>query len=206
MNKGRKIGLLGGSFNPAHQGHLHLSKEVLRVLGLDEVWWVISPQNPLKKASEIAPYAIRQTQAKTVMHREKRIRLCEIETEQGLRFTQDTIQALIKRYPQHRFVWLMGADNLAQFHRWRGWRRIAAAVPILICDRAPSSHPALRSPAALSLRKFRIFERNFRKLIMLTPPCWGYFFMRRHSESATRLRNLLGDNAFLRHNVIVGND
>lgn len=206
MSKGRNIGLLGGSFNPAHQGHLHLSKEALRVLGLDEVWWVISPQNPLKEASEIAPYAIRLAQAQSILQREKRIRLCEIETEQGLRFTQDTIQALKKCYPHYRFVWLMGADNLAQFHRWRGWRRIAAAVPILICDRAPSSHPALRSPAALSLGKFRISERKFRKLMMLKPPCWGYFFMRRHTESATRLRNLLGDGAFLRHNAKEAND
>jgi nicotinate-nucleotide adenylyltransferase len=193
------IGLLGGSFNPAHAGHIHLSLQAMKKLGLNEVWWLISPQNPLKEKTGIAPYEIRLAQARNILKNHPHIKICEIEKEQSLQFTIDTIKALQKKHPKHHFVWMMGADNLAQFHRWKKWKEIAARIPILICDRSPTSHHALKSPFALSFSRYRMEDSNMRALTKRKPPCWGYFFMPRHPESATRLRNLLGKDAFLSH-------
>ena len=193
------IGLLGGSFNPAHAGHIHLSLQAMRKLGLNEIWWLISPQNPLKEKTGMAPYEIRLAQARNILKNHPHIKICEIEKEQHLQFTIDTIKALQKKHPKYRFFWMMGADNLAQFHRWKKWKEIAARIPILICDRAPTSHRALRSPFALSFAHHRLEDSNLKALTKRKPPCWGYFFMPRHAESASRLRNLLGKEAFFMH-------
>jgi nicotinate-nucleotide adenylyltransferase len=149
------IGLLGGSFNPAHRGHRRVTLAAIRALDLDAVWWLVSPGNPLKAgAPDMAPLASRLASAKH-MARRAPIRATDIEARLGTRYTLDTILALRRRYPRTRFVWLMGADNLAQFHRWRDWRRIARAIPIAVVARPGYDDKALAAPAMGWLRRFR---------------------------------------------------
>lgn len=150
----KRIGLLGGSFNPAHRGHRRISLDAMRALGLDEVWWLVSPGNPLKPAAGMAPLAARLGAAKA-MARRAPIRASAIEADLGTRYTIDTIRALRRRYPRTRFIWLMGTDNLAQFHRWRDWRGIARAVPIAVVARPAYSGRALAGPATAWLRRFQ---------------------------------------------------
>src|SRR5438270_5086383 len=120
-----RIGLLGGSFNPAHKAHRRISLEALRALGLDEVWWLVSPGNPLKEgASDMAPFAARLAAAEGAARR-SRIRVSDFERRVGTRFTFDTVRALKRRYPKHRFIWLLGSDTLPNFHLWRDWRGLA---------------------------------------------------------------------------------
>jgi len=152
--KGPLIGLLGGSFNPAHGGHLRISRFALAALGLDEVWWLVSPGNVLKPAAGMAPLAVRYATARRIARRNP-IRVTAIEAEMGTRYTVDTLHALQRRYPDHRFVWLMGADNLAQFHRWRDWRGIARAMPIAVIARPGYDNRAVASPAMAWLRRWR---------------------------------------------------
>ncbi|GAA4822211.1 nicotinate-nucleotide adenylyltransferase [Sphingosinicella ginsenosidimutans] len=146
-------GLLGGSFNPAHAGHRRASLAALDLLGLDEVWWLVSPGNPLKAEAGMAPLAARFASARRVARR-SRIKVTAIEAELGTRYTADTLAALVRRYPRRRFIWLMGADNLAQFHRWRDWRRIARLVPIAVVGRPGYDGAALAAPAMAWLRRF----------------------------------------------------
>src|SRR5687768_17184197 len=129
-----RVGLLGGSFNPAHKGHRRISLAALRALDLDEIWWLVSSGNPLKPAKGMAPLPARLASARA-MARRAPLRPTAIERELGTRYTVDTLAALQRRYPKRRFVWLMGGDNLAQFHRWRHWRRIARLVPIAVIGR-----------------------------------------------------------------------
>jgi nicotinate-nucleotide adenylyltransferase len=148
-----KTGLLGGSFNPGHRGHRQISIQAARALGLDEVWWLVSPGNPLKDADGMAPLAVRFASARKAS-RGLPIRVTAIERELGTRYTVDTIEALRRRFPGREFVWLMGSDNLAQFHRWRDWRRIAALVPIAVAARPGYDGAALAAPAMGWLRRF----------------------------------------------------
>ena len=148
-----RIGLLGGSFNPAHQGHRALSLFALDQLGLDEIWWMVSPGNPLKPAAGMAPLAARVAQARQVARRAP-IRTTFIERRLGTRFTLDSVRRLRLLYPRHQFVWLMGEDNLAQFHRWRDWRGIARTVPIAVATRPGYHGDALTAPAMGWLRRF----------------------------------------------------
>lgn len=150
----KRIGLLGGSFNPAHGGHRRISLFVLDALGLDEVWWLVSPGNPLKPKAGMAPLAARIASA---MRQAKgaRIRPTAIERELGTRYTVDTLAKLTRRYPKHRFVWLMGSDNLAQFHRWKDWRSIARAMPIAVIARPGYDGAACASPARAWLGRYR---------------------------------------------------
>lgn len=146
-------GLLGGSFNPAHVGHRRISLAALRLLDLDEVWWLVSPGNPLKPRAGMAPLEARFASARW-MARRGPIRVTAIEDQLGTRYTVDTIAALIRRFPHRRFIWLMGADNLGQFHRWRDWRRIAALVPIAVVRRPGYDARAVAAPAMAWLRRF----------------------------------------------------
>ena len=196
----RRIGLLGGSFNPAHAGHRHISLEAIKRLGLDEIWWLVSPQNPLKKSSDLADYALRLTYARSIA-RHPRIRVLDVEQRHGLRYTIDTIDYLRAHYPTHQFVWLMGADNLAGFHRWRAWRRIANALPIAILDRAPYGLKALHARFATTYAAARCSAAAARTLATAATPCWAYLTIPRHPLSATDLRKTLGKDAFLRHNA-----
>ncbi len=149
----KRIGLLGGSFNPAHRGHRRISLAALQALGLDEVWWLVSPGNPLKAAEDMAPFEARLGSARRVARRAP-IRVSDFEVLAGTLYTVDTLAELQRRYPQHRFIWLMGADTVAQFHQWRHWRTIARRVPIAVIAR-PGYDGAARAARAMGwLRRF----------------------------------------------------
>jgi nicotinate-nucleotide adenylyltransferase len=152
---GPLTGLLGGSFNPAHGAHRAISLAALGALGLDEVWWLVSPGNPLKPRAGMAPLAARVQSARARARRAP-IRVSAIERELGTRFTIDTLRALKRRYPKRRFVWLMGADNLAQLHLWRDWRGLAREMPIAVVARPGYDAKALASPAMAWLRRYRL--------------------------------------------------
>jgi nicotinate-nucleotide adenylyltransferase len=149
-----RIGLLGGSFNPAHGGHRRISLEAMRVLGLDEVWWLVSPGNPLKEgAKDMAPYAARAATAKRMASR-SRIWVSDVEQRWGTRFTVDTVRLLKRSHPEHRFIWLLGSDNLPNFHFWRDWRGLAREVPIAVIRR-PGYDSAARAARVMGwLRRF----------------------------------------------------
>lgn len=155
-----RIGLLGGSFNPAHGGHRRISLFALEALGLDEVWWLVSPGNPLKPKQGMAPLAARVSSA-VEQARRAPIRVTAIERELGTRFTVDTLAALKRRFPKVQFVWLMGSDNLAQFHQWRDWRGIARSMPIAVIARPGYDGAAIASPAMAWLRRYSTSIASF---------------------------------------------
>jgi len=149
-----RIGLLGGSFNPAHRGHRHISRAAMRALGLDEIWWLVSPGNPLKEGAEdMAPFEARLASARR-MANGARIRVSDFEAREGTRFTIDTVRRLKQFYPQHRFIWLLGSDTVPNFHKWRDWRGLAREVPIAVIRR-PGYDSAARAARAMGwLRRF----------------------------------------------------
>ena len=149
-----RIGLLGGSFNPAHGGHRRISRFAIQALGLDEVWWLVSPGNPLKPAAGMASLAARVASART-QARGAAIRVTAIERDLGTRYTVDTLRAINRRWPKRRFIWLMGADNLAQLHRWRDWRRLARTMPIAVIARPGYDARAIVSPAMAWFSRYR---------------------------------------------------
>ena len=159
--RGRLTGLLGGSFNPPHVGHLRISRFALAALGLDEVWWLVSPGNPLKPSQGMAPLALR-VRAAQQMARRAPIWVTAIEQQLGTVYTIDTLRALKRRFPRRRFVWLMGTDSLAQFHRWKNWRGIAREMPIAVVNRPGYDAAALASPAMAWLRRFRVSPAGLR--------------------------------------------
>jgi nicotinate-nucleotide adenylyltransferase len=182
---GLRIGLLGGSFNPAHQGHRHISEVALKRLRLDYVWWLVSPQNPLKPTNGMAPLAARLESARSLAGHPRIVPLT-IETELGTRYTIDTIAALQRRFPQIHFVWLMGSDNLDQFHRWRRWQEIAARLPIAVVTRPGSVLAGLRAPAARCLAPFRTdMAKDFAQL---RPPALIVLDGKRNRQSASAIR------------------
>lgn len=194
-----RVGLLGGSFNPAHAGHVHISLEAMKRLGLDEVWWLVSPRNPLKKSDDLADYKTRLNFAHGLANFTG-IRVLDIEAREGLYYTVDTVRYLTQHFPQTHFVWLMGADNLAGFHRWRAWRTLAKLVPIAVLDRAPYAQRALHGRFAQQFRMNRL-PANAARLLAATPlPAWIYLSIPRHPLSATYLRKKLGSAAFVVHN------
>ena len=148
-----RTGLLGGSFNPAHAGHRRISLEAMERLELAEIWWLVSPGNPLKAEEGMAPLPARLASARRAARRAP-IRVTTIEQELGTRYTIDTLRALVRRYPRRHFLWLMGADNLAQFHLWKDWRAISRTVPIAVATRAGYHGAALTAPAMGWLRRF----------------------------------------------------
>ncbi|MEO0061798.1 MAG: hypothetical protein RLZZ08_358 [Pseudomonadota bacterium] len=158
--KGAITGLLGGSFNPAHRAHRRISLFTLAALDLDEVWWLVSPGNPLKPAAGMAPLPARMASARAVARRAP-IRVTAIERQLGTRFTIDTLRAIRRRFPRRRFVWIMGADNLAQFNRWKDWRAIAREMPIAVVARPGYDRDALASPAMAWLRRYRLSAARF---------------------------------------------
>jgi nicotinate-nucleotide adenylyltransferase len=184
---GQTIGLLGGSFNPPHGGHLLASRLALTRLGLSRVWWLATPGNPLKNAADLAALRVRVEAAQALID-DPRIAVTGFESEIGSRFTADTLRFLKRRASGARFVWIMGADNLAQFHRWREWREIAAMVPILVVDRPGASFAALSSRAAQALARWRLPEREAARLAFLKPPAWIFLHGPRSSASSTALR------------------
>ena len=185
----RRIGLMGGSFNPAHRGHRHVALSAIRALALDELWWIVSPGNPLKPARGMAPFAARLASARA-MARRAPIRATDIEARLGTRYTADTLRAIVRRYPQHRFVWVMGADNLAQFDRWQRWRDIARTMPIAVVARPGYDGDALAAPAMGWLRRFRRPARQARNWPEWSVPALVLLRFRPDPTSATQLRDV----------------
>jgi nicotinate-nucleotide adenylyltransferase len=184
----RTVGLFGGSFNPAHHGHRHVSLAAMRALGLDELWWLVSPGNPLKAATgDMAPLAARFASAGRLA-RGTRIVATAIEATLGTRYTADTLAALRRRFPAHRFIWIMGADNLADFHRWRDWRRIAGALPIAVIARPGYMGRARFAPAMGWLRRFVRPGATARCWTTWSPPALVLLRFRPDPTSATGLR------------------
>lgn len=182
-----RVGLLGGSFNPAHRGHVHISRLARARLNLDAVWWLVSPQNPLKPAAGTASLAVRVAGARA-MAGHGFIKVTALEAMLGLTFSHQTVSYLTTRYPHTGFVWLMGADNLSAFHRWRRWRDIARALPIAVLDRPGAGLAAHASRAAHILAPARWDETDISGLGRARPPAWGFVHGPRCALSSTRLR------------------
>jgi nicotinate-nucleotide adenylyltransferase len=183
----QRTGLLGGSFNPAHGGHRRISLFAAAALSLDEVWWLVSPGNPLKPKRGMAPLVPRLASARAQARRAP-IRVSALERELGTHYTVDTLRAILRRWPKRRFVWLMGADNLAQFHRWKSWREIARMVPIAVVARPGYDAPAIASPAMAWLRRYRVPAASFRNRAGWSTPALVLLRFDPDPRSATALR------------------
>ena len=181
-----RIGLLGGSFNPAHEGHRAISREALKRLRLDRVWWLVSPQNPLKPTDQTADLEQRLAAARAIADH-PRVVVTDLERRIGTRYTVDTLAWLTRRC-RARFVWLIGADNMAQLPRWRRWQRLVRMVPIAVFDREPYSYLALAGRMASAYAGGRLAERRAPVLAECPPPAWLYLRLRRHQASSTALR------------------
>jgi nicotinate-nucleotide adenylyltransferase len=185
---GQRVGLFGGTFDPPHEAHLAACLLAMKRLELDQVWWLVTPGNPLKNTTGLAPLDERVAAA-SKLARHPRMEVTGIEAEIGVRYSYDVIQYLVSHCPGVRFVWIMGADNLAQFHRWQNWQRIAAQVPIAVIDRPPQSFRALTAPAAQALARYRVTESQAGRLAMLRPPAWVFLSGLKINMSSTGLRN-----------------
>ncbi|MEP2780986.1 MAG: nicotinate-nucleotide adenylyltransferase [Pseudoruegeria sp.] len=184
--RGQKIGLLGGSFDPPHAGHLHISKAALTRFGLDQVWWLVSPGNPLKTRGP-APLQKRM-EACRAMVQHPRIKITDFESRVGTRYTAQTLTALTGHYPLARFIWLMGADNLAGFHKWDRWSEIMGAVPIGVIARPGDRISARFSPAAQKYEAFRLRGRQSQLLPELLAPAWCFINVPMLPISSTEIR------------------
>lgn len=183
---GQSVGLLGGSFDPAHDGHVHVTREALKRFGLDRVWWLVSPGNPLKPDSPAA-LSRRMKRARRVM-RHPRVDVTDIEARIGTRYTAQTLERLIALYPGVRFVWLMGADNLAQFHLWDQWRWIMDTVPVGVVARPGARTTARGAKAADIYRHARLPGRAARLLSHCEPPAWCFVNMPMIDLSSSAIR------------------
>lgn len=184
---GLRIGLFGGSFNPAHGAHRAASLLALRRLQLDRVWWLVTPGNPLKDNRELPSLEERVAFARRVADH-PRIDVTGCEAALGVRYTYETIEALTRRMPKVHFVWIMGADNLAQFHRWQRWRAIAGRLPMVVVDRMGDSLTATASPAAQALARWRIDERDVKGLAERMSPAWVFLHGLKSPISSTGIR------------------
>ena len=183
----RSVGLFGGSFNPAHDGHRHIALAALAGLGLDEIWWLVSPQNPLKADDGMMPLADRLAGA-ALQARHPAMRVTDLETELGTTFTAETLDRIKAMYPRHRFVWIMGADNLVQIPEWKDWSKIFHTVPVAVFARPSYSVGALSGVAAQRFARRRVPENRARRLSRRKPPAWTFFHSRLHAASASAIR------------------
>jgi nicotinate-nucleotide adenylyltransferase len=183
----RRIGLLGGSFNPAHRAHRAMSLAAARALGLDEVWWLVSPGNPLKAKAGMAPYQARVASAKALARRSI-IKVSDIEQRLGTIYTVDTVGALVRRHPRHRFIWLMGEDTVAQFHQWKDWRRLARTVPIAVLSRPGYETQARTARVSGWLRRFVRPGAQARDWTRWSAPAIVFLRLTPDRTSATQLR------------------
>jgi len=183
---GLRIGLLGGSFNPAHRGHLHISKSALKVLGLDYVWWLVSPQNPLKSIKGMTSLAKRLPAARA-MTKHPRITVTNIEAQLGTLYTVDTLALLLKRFPTVHFVWLMGSDNLIQIPRWHDWHDIFMMIPVAVVARPGTVLKARRGPAAQKFARTKVSADKF--FANRLPPAWTFIETQHDSTNATQIRS-----------------
>lgn len=183
----RAVGILGGSFNPAHDGHLYISVEALRRLGLDEIWWLVSPQNPLKGSEGMAGAGERFASA-VDQATHPAIRVTDIEAELETTYTAETLVKLRQEFPKTKFVWLMGADNLAQIPEWKDWPQIFHTVPVAVFDRPDYASRALAGAAAVRFAGQRLAEERARALVRMKPPAWVFLHVKPHPASATEIR------------------
>jgi len=184
---GMTIGLLGGSFDPPHEGHLHISEIALQRLGLDRVWWLISPGNPLKKRGP-ADLERRMAACEGVIDNHPRIEPADFETRLGTRYTVDTLRAIRRLYPGVRFIWLMGADNLVEIHRWKQWIEIFETVPIAVFARPGHQVKAGLSIAAMRFASARLDAKRASALPRRKAPCWSLLSHPMRSQSSTAIR------------------
>ena len=191
------IGLFGGSFNPPHDGHRHVSLEAKKRLGLKQMVWLVSPQNPLKDTAQTAPLAKRLAACQHLLASDGGHHASSIETRLGTRYTIATLRALKRRWPMARFVWVMGSDNLASFHRWQGWRQIAKLFPIAVLERPPLPLQTLRMRAAQTLYPHRLSASRAHALTQATVPSWVLLAIRRHPASSTEARKTIGGGSHL---------
>lgn len=185
-----RVGLFGGSFNPAHDGHAHVAETALMRLQLDRVIWLVSPQNPLKSPRETAPLSARMASAAAVARGPSMI-VSDAETRMGARYTLDTLRVLKGRFPGVHFIWIMGSDNLASFHRWRGWVEIARLVPIAVVARPGAMLRSRVAPTARRFARFRVPSREAPLLPLVAAPAWVYLRGRLNFASSTALRGRL---------------
>ena len=190
LRPGMAVGLFGGSFNPAHEGHAHVAGTALRRLGLDRVIWLVSPQNPLKDARDSAPLAERLASAEAAAATVgPAMIVSDVESRIGTRWTVDTLRALTARHPGVRFVWLMGSDNLASFHRWRGWTDILRMMPLAVVARPGSLLESRSAPAVRRFAAARVPEAKARLLPSLPAPAWTWLNAPLKPHSSTALRS-----------------
>jgi nicotinate-nucleotide adenylyltransferase len=181
-----RVGLLGGSFNPAHRGHLHISKSALKALGLDYVWWLVSPQNPLKSIKDMTSLAQRLSAARE-MTKHPRITVTNIEDQLGTLYTADTLALLLQRFPTVHFIWLMGSDNLVQIPGWRDWQDIFMMMPVAVVARPGTVLKARRGPAAQKFAGARVSaDKSFANRL---PPAWTIIETQHDTTSATQIRS-----------------
>jgi len=195
LSRGRSIGLYGGSFNPAHEGHLYVALEALKRLRLDEIWFLVSPGNPLKSGKGMAPFSERFESLKQLVGSRPKLKVLDLETRLGTRYTADTVKALQAELPATKFIWLMGADNLQTFDLWARWETIANALPIAVFDRTGYDYRGFASDLARRFAKFRV---PYQRLNVTPAPAWTYVTIARHEGSATAIRNQQGENWFMK--------
>jgi nicotinate-nucleotide adenylyltransferase len=183
---GQRIGLLGGSFDPPHEGHVHITRWALKTLGLDAVWWLVSPGNPLKPEGP-APLE-RRVAASRALIRHPRVRVTDVEAHMGTRYTADTLAQLSMRYPGVRFVWLMGSDNLASFHRWERWDWIMAHFPVAVLARPGRQVLASLSPAGRRFAQWRLPQHAASLVTRGKAPCWTLLVGPMSPLSSTAIR------------------
>ncbi len=184
---GMTVGLFGGSFNPAHEGHTHVAETALARLRLDRVVWLVSPQNPLKSVGDTSPLGERMASARRFARGPSMI-VSDVETRIGTRWTVDTLRALQVRHPGVRFVWVMGSDNLASFHHWRGWTDIMSTMPVAVVARPGSMLQSRSAPAARRYAAHRVSSREAAALPHLAAPAWTYLRAPLNGASSTALR------------------
>jgi nicotinate-nucleotide adenylyltransferase len=187
FGEGQRIGLFGGSFNPAHKGHRAVALYALKRFELDWVWWLVAPQNPLKDASETGEYAERLAYTRLVA-RHPRFVVTDLEKQLGARYTAATLRAMAPLLAKARFVWILGADSFADLHRWHDWLKIPATVPLAILARPGYSLRALASPAAIRFQRQRLRTANPALLAKSAPPAWMFLAMPLRPESSTAIR------------------
>ena len=189
LTPGMKVGLFGGSFNPAHDGHAHVAETAMRRLDLDRVIWLVSPQNPLKSSHEMAPLEERMQSAREVAETVgPKMIVSDVETRIGTQWTIDTLRTLVARHPGVHFVWLMGSDNLAGFHRWRGWTDIMRLMPVAVIARPGSLLDSRSAPAAVRFGRNRIPSQEAGLLPTLQAPAWTYLVAPLNPRSSTAIR------------------
>ncbi|MEO0400080.1 MAG: nicotinate (nicotinamide) nucleotide adenylyltransferase [Pseudomonadota bacterium] len=181
------VGLLGGSFNPAHAGHLEISHAALKHLSLSAVWWLVSPGNPLKDPALYAPYQERFEGAARIVD-DPRIIISDFENDHGLQYTSDTIAALQDAHPTIKFIWLMGADSLQSFHLWKNWRGIADRVAIAVFNRPGAENAPIEAPAVKELSPHKVEFTDTAAMLERTPPVWTFIPLTNNSISSTELR------------------